>query len=382
MDAPQPSERLCRIWSVPKPSETLWPLKRHTLAKHQLLVAYLDAWIGIVGQRFRHMLLVDGFAGPGEYADGEDGSPIRMLKAYRERPDLDRVAASPHFLFIEADPRRADHLRDLVPEAGSGERWTHEVVTGDFSREFPARLAEFRRKHPQEPVFAFIDPFGAGDEAAELASELVQSPRAEVLIYVPTSFLNRFATQPDFEQTMDKLYGSRERWIAAREIPAGPARRQFLQNAFAERMQESCKWVRFFEITPAEGTNSYTLFFGTSHPLGLERMKDAMWKLDPDGGASFRDSTMVDEPVLFEPEPLLSRLESQLREKFGFDDFSIEQAEEFTLFETAFRHNGHLKATLREAETSGRLEPVTARPTKRKTYGEGTVVRFLPQLGL
>jgi three-Cys-motif partner protein len=291
------------------------------------------------------------------------------------------MKAAPHFLFIEADARRAGHLESLIPSRGQGEKWTAEVVAGEFAAEFPKRLANFQAANPKAPVFAFVDPFGAGDEAAQLASELVQSPRAEVLIYVPTSFLNRFATQPDFEQTMDKLYGGRERWEPARRMLAGLERRQFLQTAFRERMEESCRWVRFFEITPAEGHNSYTLFFGTSHPLGLEKMKDAMWKLDPEGGASFKDSTTVDHPVLFEGEPPLAQLEELLRAKFGAESFSIEQAEEFTLYDTAFRHKGHLKPTLLAAERADRLEPVDPSPTRRgKSYVAGTVVRFKPQL--
>lgn len=52
--------------------------------KHIVLRSYLDAWLPILsyGARYRaamgagKLVLVDGFAGPGRYSTGEDGSPL------------------------------------------------------------------------------------------------------------------------------------------------------------------------------------------------------------------------------------------------------------------------------------------------------------------
>jgi hypothetical protein len=75
-------------------------------------------------------------------------------------------------------------------------------------------------------------------------------------------------------------------------------------------LQRRVSWVRSFEITPAAeaGCNTYYLFFGTGSRMGLRRMKDAMWKVDPEAGQAFRDSTLADHPVLFEHAPDLDRL--------------------------------------------------------------------------
>lgn len=373
---------LARVHSVGvgKPKKTLWPLDGHTKAKHHLLTSYTNAWFAIVGQVFEHLLVVDGFAGPGEYENGEPGSPMLLLDSFIAQPPS--TTAKAEFLFIEMDRRRAEHLQGLVAERPPSPQWSAEVITGNFSTVFPERWEAFRRLHPAAPVFAFIDPFGAGEDAANLATEIVATPSTEVLIYVPTAFLYRFHGEADFTNTMDKLYGGRERWEPAFQLE-GLELRRFLQDAFAARMQESCKWVRFFEITPAGSPNSYTLFFGTNNKLGLERMKDAMWKVDPHGGTRFRDHTMVDEPVLFEPEPPLGALERQLQAHFADRPFSIEQAKDFTLFKTAFRHNAHLKKMLKEAEKAGRLEPHKPKPGRRpNTYPAGTWVRFVPSLAL
>lgn len=361
---------------VSKPKGTLWPLKRHTLAKHHLLIGYLDAWVGIVGHKFPHALLVDGFAGPGEYEGREKGSPLKILDAYLLRPDRDKLRTYFKFLFIEQDEARATYLRGLVEEAEPRDGWNAEVVHGDFADVLPGRLADFRTRHPNAPVFAFIDPFGAGDEAADLASELIAVPRSEVLIYIPTTFLHRFTTREGFDQTMDRLFGSRERWEAAGAL-VGDARKQFLQNAFEDRMRESYAFVRAFEIVPKDGRNGYTLFFGTGKELGLRRMKASMWKLDPYNGASFRDSATVDHPVLFDPKPDLARLERDLSEHFESRAFPIEEAEDFTLHKTAFRDDAHLKQTLAKAERENRLELVSAKEGRKPgTFPPGTVVQF------
>ena len=59
------------------PLDTLWELDPHTLGKHLVLRAYLDAWLPVMGSWQGRLLFIDGFAGPGEYEGGEEGSPRR-----------------------------------------------------------------------------------------------------------------------------------------------------------------------------------------------------------------------------------------------------------------------------------------------------------------
>lgn len=360
------------------PSDVVWPRARHTEAKHQLLVRYLEAWIGILGSWADHVLLVDGFAGPGEYAGREPGSPVLMLDAFLRRRDRTRLKPVFHYLFIEDNQRRYEHLAALIGQrtliAGKVDV---DIVHGDFATVFPAKLDAIRTSLGEvPPTFAFIDPFGAGDEAAPLASSLVSLPRCEALVYVPITHLARFVDSPDMETTLNRLYDG-PAWRSATIYSDLQTRKQILQDAFIARLNASCRYVRPFEIVPEIGRNSYVLFFGTNNELGLRRMKDAMWKLDPAGGATFRDSSTVDHPVLFATKPDLTHLEQVLRRHFARDPFSIESAGQFTLTETAFRDNGHLKPSLKVAEVDKRIEVIAAKPERRAgTFPQGTVLRF------
>ena len=85
----------------------------HTVAKHLILKRYLDAWFPILGRFNDRINYIDGFAGPGEYEGGEDGSPLLAIEAARSHIDNGTLAANViiRFFFVEADPKSAAHLK-------------------------------------------------------------------------------------------------------------------------------------------------------------------------------------------------------------------------------------------------------------------------------
>jgi three-Cys-motif partner protein len=358
---------------------TLWPISRPTQAKHTILRKYLDAWLPILGagrHAHEHVALIDGFAGPGRYSGGEPGSPLIMLSAYADHSaTLDAIA---HFFFIEEDQARCDHLRSEIAGLMLPAKVRVEIIEGSFGDEFPRLIEGLTTQFGHlPPTFAFIDPFGAEDIPAALSTRLLEVPRCEALVYFPVGFLARFAEQPEFSPILNSLYGG-ESWKRAMADPDFETRKRMLHDLFLAELQKRIRWVRSFEITPAAeaGGNTYYLFFGTGSQVGLRRMKDAMWKVDPASGQAFRDSTLAGHPVLFELEPDLRGLRDMLRERFATSWFSIEQAEEFTLLETPFRDNGHLKPTLRAAETDDVLD--VRRPSGKRagTFTPGTRMLF------
>ncbi len=357
-----------------KPKTTLWPLQRHTKAKHEVLIRYIDAWMPILGRWWPHLLIVDGFAGPGRYAGGEPGSPLLLLGAYVDHhADL---STTPHYVFIERDKARLDHLTNEISNDSRYACVDIETIHGDFSEVFPNVVGRYRREYPGIPIFAFIDPFGAGDDVAELSSKLVQLPRCEALMYVPIDHLARFVDSPDMVATLDRLYGDRS-WEGAKAFATVSERRAELQAAFTRRMEKSCEFVRWFDIIPEDGGNTYSLFFGTNNRRGLQKMKEAMWAVDPVTGSRFRDSTNVDHPVLFEQSADLEVLLRMLIERFDQTEFTIESAAEFTLIETPFKDQGHLKPALKKAEQNGILTVVKSKKNRRRgSFPDRTMMTF------
>jgi hypothetical protein len=209
----------------------------------------------------------------------------------------------------------------------------------------------------------------------DITDRLMRFDRCEALIYMPLPFITRFIGKDDQEAVMDRLFGT-TRWREA--IPlSGEDRKSFLHDLFRDELatEKGDRLVRSFEIPSAKGTG-YHLFFTTGHEKGLEVMKDAMWAVDPIEGKRFRDSTNLDQMVIFGDEVDTLPLRHALRARFGLGEFSIEQATSYTIRDTAYKR-GHLKTkTLKPAEKEGVVEVVTAR-AKAFTYPDGTRMRFV-----
>jgi three-Cys-motif partner protein len=359
--------------------DTLWAITRPTEAKHTILRKYLDAWLPILGagrHAHRDIVLVDGFAGPGRYSRGEPGSPLIMLDAFTSHSAT--IRATVHFFFIEKRHDRYEYLRGEVAKLTLRPKEI-QIIEGSFSEEFPTLVERLKLQFGHlPPTFAFIDPFGADEIPVAISTPLLEIPRCEMLIYFPVSFLARFAKQPEFKPILDGLYNG-ENWKVALTAPHFEALKQALHDMFLAELRKRVRWVRSFEITPAaeSGGNTYYLFFGTGSSLAIRRMKYAMWKVDPASGEAFRDSTLADHPVLFEPQPDYGRLREMLRERFGTQWFAMKTAEEFTLFETAFRDDAHLKPTLKQAEVDKELNVRRPAGKRAGSFASGTRLQFV-----
>jgi three-Cys-motif partner protein len=356
------------------PTTVLWERDDHTAAKHRILRKYLDAWLPIMARYNPKLLLIDGFAGPGEYTGGEPGSPLIMLNAFLEHKQRDRIGSRDLvYFFIESHAGRAAHLQGLIEAMHPlPNNVSAYPMHGEYSEVMESVLAAVSQL---VPTFAFIDPFGYRDTKFVLTSRILGFPRCEVLAYFPTPHLARWVGHPDTGEAFTTLYGDRA-WEAAVPLK-GAERRQMLHDLFRDALARTATHVRSFEIVTAGGMG-YHLFFGTSNLLGLEKMKEAMWAVDPAGGTRFRDSTVRDQLVLFEVEPDFTILRDALRSHFGASPFSIEQAEEFTLLSTPFLPNRHLKRkTLAVAEKVREMDVKRPTDARAGTYVAGTVLRFV-----
>jgi len=345
----------------------LWELEPHTAAKHRVLRSYLDAWLPAMGHQSQHvgrasprLLLVDGFAGPGRYATGEPGSPIIMLEALLSRGDLDALESVQFmFLFIEHDKARVERLRKEV--AGLGRLPGNvdvRIEHGEFESVFSSVIDPIVEEGTRLiPTFAFIDPFGYSSASMSVTGRLLGFPRCEMLFFLPMSFIHRFVARPGQEAALTSLFGTDE-WQAA--IPLqGDERTAFLLSLFERQLEQGkgVEYVRSFQLRTQDGQD-YRLVFSLGHLKGLEKAKDAMWKVDPVAGTSYAATTEAGQEVLFSPEETIDTapLLAELRSKFGTEWFTIDQADRCTLVDTPFRKAHLRKLTLRPAEHAGRLE--------------------------
>ena len=193
------------------PKTTLWKLEPHSRAKHAILARYLHTWTPILTRGgHKTIAYIDGFAGPGRYEGGEDGSPIIALKAaLRHRA---HITGKVLFLFVEEQQDRADHLQRLVDVLPLPPNVAVKVEGG---KRFAPAFEDFRRTHLQNsgrlpPTFAFIDPFGWTrapflDRSGHPRPAQVRSPRD---LHVPGDQPVHQPRRPD--QNFDTFFGTQD----------------------------------------------------------------------------------------------------------------------------------------------------------------------------
>lgn len=351
------------------PKQTIWQLEPHTRAKHEILKRYLQAWMIILSQgRFPEILYIDGFAGPGQYAGGEAGSPIIAIDTALGHAS--RLTAKVNFLFVEKDEERADHLKQQIALRTLPSNFNIIVEGGiTFEAAFDKRHSQFVRNGRLMPTFAFIDPFGWKGTPFEIVRRIMAQRSCEVFINFMYEEINRFLNHPDQVANFNTFFGAAGWNLCLSEINPR-SRNRCLHDLYMDQLHRTAgaKYVRSFEMSNERDVTDYFLFYVTNEILGLKKMKEAMWKADESGEFHFADSTNPNQFVLFEKAPKLDVLKAQLLAAFAGKTVTVRAIEEFVVVNTAFRET-HYKGVLKALETqTGQLAAVN--PSERRRAGQ------------
>lgn len=152
--------------------------KAAAVFKHGILSRYpvvFAAKTGMYSDGGR-VVFLDGYAGKGEYDDGEPGSPLLLSQC------ADKVASfrDAQAFFVEQDPENfANLVRVLGEKGGSTKR---EVRKGSLDE----HLSEALKFAEGAPLFAFLDPFGPALDFSRIKDDLLARPKwppTEVLLH-------------------------------------------------------------------------------------------------------------------------------------------------------------------------------------------------------
>lgn len=328
---------------------TIWRLEPHTKAKHDLLRSYLNAFFPIVSQGqwgTKRLVFLDGFAGPGIYEDGEPGSPIIAMRAIAEAT-VDLTGCEFVLIFVEHRADRVASLRteiDNFREANGGlDHIRTHVIEGTFIETAEEVLASLEASGSRlAPTFAMIDPFGFGGAPMDLIRCLLAFPKCEVFFNLMLDFVNWHVTTDTVFDHMEDLFGTTD---FARVPPAGdPNRHDFLISLYGDQLRDFAgfDFVSRFRLVNLRGRPN-VMFHGTRHRKGLEKIRSTMWALDPVEGDRFDARDDPNLQTLFGGEVDLDPLRTAIVEKFTGQTVTIEQLEDFVLFETGFDPSKHLK---------------------------------------
>lgn len=200
-------------WSLNGPLPTL---EHHSIAKHEILRAYLAAYVQTLlsnpnRDEFK-LTLVDGFCGGGSYVLADTraerpGSPLIMLDAMREAEALvnisreRRIRFDVDYFFIDEDAETVAVLnRTLIArQYGAQIGKSIHLWHSDFNTKSAALIEHVKRRMPLNGRAIFLlDQYGYTDVPAEtIRSIMTQVPSAEVILTFNVSSLLTYITDKD-----------------------------------------------------------------------------------------------------------------------------------------------------------------------------------------
>ena len=364
------------------PSGTTWTLEPHTRGKHLVLEGYMQAWLPIMTRWNGRVLFIDAFAGPGEYSNGEPGSPVIALRALIEHRAQKQFAGEVTYLFIEKDTARSKHLerflgglQDQLPS-----KCKYEVINSTFDETLTDALDKLEAQRANlAPAFVMIDPFGVSETPMRTIKRILRNPKSEVYVSFMYESINRFKEHPNFEKHLDELFGCSE-WRQGMDLTERTERKVFFYDLYRRQLNNNgARYVVHFELYDGERI-VYAIFFGTNDLQGCNKMKQAIWKAAPFGDFKFRGGqlgqlTLGDSIVDF------SLFEKDLHNRFASTGWQkIEAVEDFVKSDATNFHSSHLRdKALKPMEAQGKIEIRPGSRKRSRTYPPGTVLRFLSQ---
>ncbi|MBL7148401.1 MAG: three-Cys-motif partner protein TcmP [Nanoarchaeota archaeon] len=358
----------------------IWPISPHTEMKHFILKKYLGAWLPIISRSNKRVIFIDGFAGPGEYKEGNDGSPIIALKALIDHK-LELLSEF-IFIFIEKEKDRCTHLEQVISKINKPEKANikFNVKCGEF-RDVITKILDDLDGKRMAPTFLFIDPFGFSGVPMEQIKRFMKNKKCEVLITFMLDEMIRFCNLPQNDKNLTELFGSEE-WkrITNDSNLSSEERSLGLHNLYLNQLKNvsDITFVRSFKMINQFNKTDYFLFFGTNSLLGLEKMKEAMWSVDPRGKFTFSDATYdPKQTLLFSLGPNYVQLEKEILSEFNKKKVTIEQIDEFVIAKTSYLRK-HRKKVLDDLERDKKIKVSCNKKRRIKTYPQNcTEIEFL-----
>jgi three-Cys-motif partner protein len=357
------------------PEEMLWDSQPRTLIKHQVYRHYLQCWMGKICRTFPVSAVVDAFAGPGQYKDGPDGSPVVVAKTFLDhsaRADFNEL----RLVCLEKRQDRRDHLASRMAQLPHTPKLKIRVLESAGAQESFAALNEAARfgAKAEVPVLWILDPFNLAGVPFDLVQDCLLQPKDEVLITWFADEIYRFCEDPAKTDALDRHFGGGH-WRTSLDTIGEGRRKRALLDAYQRRLEELPD-VRTatFSISVKNETARYSLVYATHSDYGLACFNPVRWKLDPAQGAAASERRSLGQGDLLADTPIVSKLQAYLDDRTG-------QAVTFSELSREASRLGFLPKHLRQALDQMAAEGLAVRqePLKATTrWPEHSLIRFYP----
>ncbi|MFD1588539.1 three-Cys-motif partner protein TcmP [Halorientalis brevis] len=374
--------------------------KGQTEMKHRILQLYLNPWIKKISTVEPNLLFVDGFAGPGIYPNGSQGSPLIAMdmadKILSNTAYVENRLDSFECIFIEADPDNFAKLDEAVQkkEKSVDSRIEARCVHGKFENWAESFIDEYAYGQPS-PSLLFIDPFGYGNIPFELITDLFQlrEQSLELLITFMAGKMAQWMEDSNHQKAITSALGSKE-WKQRISSEMGKDERA---ERFSSIYQQQLKHdaganftMPFEMVEESKRQICYYLIHVTNHWQGLKVMKETMFNAGADGEFAYLGPDHAgyeDEQMSFaefgETDDFADRIESfaeELYSQYKGEKLPFRELLKATLDQNVFKV-GHYRDAFQILKQEGKLE-VEHRPhlpngNESRGYGLDDLIVFV-----
>lgn len=278
----------------------LTEIKQHSVAKHEVLRAYLVQYIQTLvvspHQEELKVTLVDGFAGGGIYkheasGDAVLGSPFVMLEAAKEAEFLINqgrqkpLRMNIDYFFVEKEREAFGLLSKTLTREGFNGRVGQDINL--IHSKFEDKLSDIKgfisKKSPRigRSIF-FLDQYGYKDVPTPLIRDILQEfPASEVILTFAIDALINFVNDEDVSKNLLQKIGIPEplKGRTVDDIKNNETDfRLYIQSCLYQELVAACGaryYTLFFIRTTGHG--DYWLVHLSQHPRARDVMTQVHW---------------------------------------------------------------------------------------------------------
>jgi len=347
-------------------------LKAVSKVKHQILEKYFPAWAKILGSANTALVYVDCFAGSGQYAEGEEGSPLLILRKAREIVKDSNNYFSIIAIFVEKDSQATEALRSRIPTDLPTTVQAH--VFNEDAHDF---VPELLKTLPEGmPAFFFIDPYGH-PLSIPVMNKILSLPKKEILLTLMWYSINMHLNNPMTKEAITRMFGD-DKWKNQLFMETHGLKREIaFIKYFLSRLEveyKLCFRIRFSpedQVPAREKRTKYYLIHLSNHPKAVLLMKEVMWPLGDDLGTF--DYSAMTQRRLFLETPNVQELIKFLQDNYGGQSITFDELRRNT-WDLPFIEK-HYREALKTMEEHGQVS-ICRRESKKSGIKGKDLITF------
>ena len=256
--------------------------------KAEIVHEYFTQWSKVMGTNVsnfgnklytKDLLYLDLYSGQGYYEDGQDSTPLLILKEAINTPALHNKLTT---VFNDAKKKNIKNLEQAIAKLDVSKLKMQpqcfvSEVGKDIVNTFENRNLPF--------TLLFVDPFGYKGLSIDLINAVIKDFGSECIFFFNFNRVQAGIKNPLVEKHMLLLFGNKDRLQRLKALrPGNSKEKKILNEFFAALKEKHAKYICAFRfLSPERNATSHYLIFVTKHHLGFQIMNSIMAKKSTHG---------------------------------------------------------------------------------------------------